>query len=57
MDSRYISQLGRLGPSDEVDMGVEGEGVIKNDSKVSGLNHLNQIGDWWYHYFSGDDWE
>lgn len=39
MDSRYILELRRLGPSDEVDMGDEG-GVIKNNSKVPGLNDL-----------------
>lgn len=44
MDSRYILELGQLGPSDEVDKGDEGEGVIKNNSKVSGLNNNLVIG-------------
>lgn len=44
MDSRYILELGQLGPSDEVDKGDEGEGVIKNNSKVSGLNKNLVIG-------------
>lgn len=37
LNSRYILELGQLDCSDKVDTGHEGEGVIKNNPKVSSL--------------------
>lgn len=39
IDSRHILELEWLGPSDEVNMGDEGEGVIKDNCEVFSLNH------------------
>lgn len=39
IDSRHILELEWLGPSDKVNMGVEGEGVIKDNCEVFNLNH------------------